>query len=189
MGSRTIQVPRPSKPIVSGSSPLGRAPLSLHARFQLFVDSRNPRGCWPWIGRFSGKYGALSANGESHPAHRLAWEIANGKAVPRGVVIRHACNHPWCVNPKHLRAGTQGDNMRDKLLSGRTSKGSKNGRAKLTEDLARVLQRRMAKGERKTDLAAEYGVSRRALRFLESGKNWAHIHARPEQQELLGGAA
>jgi hypothetical protein len=31
-----------------------------------------------------------------------------------GWVIRHACDNPRCINPLHLKIGTQADNMHDR---------------------------------------------------------------------------
>ena len=182
---------RPSKSGVPSSNLGGRTVptprLTPVARFHLFVDARDKKSCWPWLGsRNDAGYGSFYLNNRRVMAHRAAFGFAYGPLTP-GVVIRHACNNAWCVNPRHLRAGTQADNMRDKVVAGRQAKGSKNGRAKLTEKTAREALRRMAKGERKTDLALELGVSRRALRFLESGAKWKHVHAAPVQMEVLRG--
>lgn len=160
-------------------------PLSPLTRFMLFVDARGPSSCHAWLGpRQADGYGSARISGRWRRAHRVAYELFR-EPIPAGAVVRHVCNNRWCVNPRHLRVGTQGDNMRDKLVSGRSARGSKNGRSKLTEKVARETLRRMAKGERKTDLAIELGVSRRALRFLESGRNWKAVHARPEQLAVL----
>ena len=47
-------------------------------------------------------------------AHRFVWEQHNGP-IPEGMVIRHTCDVPDCVNPEHLLLGTQADNIRDKV--------------------------------------------------------------------------
>ena len=51
-------------------------------------------------------------------AHRFAWLLWRGE-VPDGMFILHSCDVRPCVNPDHLRVGTQADNMQDKLRRGR----------------------------------------------------------------------
>lgn len=51
-------------------------------------------------------------------AHRFAVD------VPQGMVVRHTCDNPGCVNPEHLRIGTQADNLRDASERGRVRNGN-----------------------------------------------------------------
>lgn len=44
-------------------------------------------------------------------AHRIAFELARGP-IPAGLVIDHLCRNTSCVNPDHLEAVTQGENVR-----------------------------------------------------------------------------
>lgn len=74
-----------------------------------------PNGCWEFTGYVSPSgYGQL---GRNIPAHRVAWEVANGKPVPTGLHVDHQCHnldpecvaddecaHRRCVNPDHLEA-------------------------------------------------------------------------------------
>jgi len=50
--------------------------------------------------------------------HRIVWSIHNGP-IPEGLVVRHSCDVPRCIEPAHLLIGTQLDNMRDKRERGR----------------------------------------------------------------------
>ena len=52
------------------------------------------------------------------PAHRLAWEKANGP-IPKDMLVCHTCDVPACVNVAHLFLGTHTDNARDKISKGR----------------------------------------------------------------------
>jgi hypothetical protein len=56
-------------------------------------------------------------------AHREAWKKVNGP-IPRGGVIMHTCDNPLCVNPEHLKLGSQADNMRDAQAKGRLVKSA-----------------------------------------------------------------
>lgn len=78
--------------------------------------------CWPWNGAQSGHgYGLFTMpNGEPVLAHRLAFFIETG-IDPGGMVVRHGCDNPICVNPHHLMIGTQKENMRDAGEAGRMS--------------------------------------------------------------------
>lgn len=52
-------------------------------------------------------------------AHRLVFEQTWGITIPDGMVVRHTCDNPGCVNPLHLQLGTTADNMRDRSDRGR----------------------------------------------------------------------
>jgi len=73
--------------------------------------------CWVWLGARNRRgYGTHNARSW---AHRTSWEWTNGRSVPKGFVVCHACDNPTCVNPDHLWLGTQGDNVRDAVQKGR----------------------------------------------------------------------
>lgn len=75
--------------------------------------------CWKWQGALvSTGYGQLRWFGRLTPAHRVAYELANGE-IPEGLLIRHTCDNPPCCNPAHLLTGTPADNARDRTERGR----------------------------------------------------------------------
>lgn len=51
-------------------------------------------------------------------AHRAAYQLFVGP-IPAGKIVMHTCDQPRCVNPDHLKVGTQADNMADKMAKGR----------------------------------------------------------------------
>ena len=69
-------------------------------------------GCWLWLGAVNHSgYGRLYAERRDSRAHRVAYEICVGP-IPSGMVIDHLCRNKRCVNPAHLEAVTQGENVR-----------------------------------------------------------------------------
>jgi hypothetical protein len=60
----------------------------------------------------------LDGRQDTRYAHRLAFELAYGP-IPSGLQIQHHCDTPPCVNPDHLYAGTQAQNMRDRTARDR----------------------------------------------------------------------
>lgn len=95
-------------------------------RFWSKVDRDGPRildgPCWVWgAATDSNGYGVFRLNGHSRRTHPVSWELHNGEPVPLGLVVRHRCDHPPCVNPHHLLAGTHADNVADKVLRGRAA--------------------------------------------------------------------
>ena len=69
-------------------------------RCLLWTSSRNRQG-----------YGRMKMRGYVS-AHRLAWMLVNGP-IPAGLLVRHLCDNPSCVEASHLAIGTQKDNMQD----------------------------------------------------------------------------
>ena len=149
---------------------------NLTERFMAKVR-KDPGGCWVWTASARVGYGCISVGGRNQIAHRVAYELFVGP-IPRSAVVMHTCDRPRCVNPAHLRVGTQADNLRDASAKGRTSGGAKGERhhqAKLTASqvatLRDLLARPMRRGERKI-LAAQYGIHRSTLGRIKRGELW-----------------
>ena len=101
--------------------PLGRRiAVPWQERFAAFAPSSGD-GCWLWRGMLTDTgYGILRVGTRMVRAHRMAWQIATGSEVPSGNVVMHTCDTPRCVNPAHLRVGTQAENNQDRASKGRS---------------------------------------------------------------------
>lgn len=133
--------------------------------------------CHVWTGRRDRDgYGLFQEFYRSYRAHRTAWEEANGRPVPRGYVVRHACDNPSCVNPAHLTIGRQRDNVADRQRRGRQASGSRNGRSKLNEIQVAAVKRILADGvSSRARLARAIGVHPRTLHDIEHGRIWTNV--------------
>ena len=146
------------------------------------VPARRPElgPCWVWTGNTLGVgYGAIwvAAYGRQIGAHRLSWELANGRP-PGPMNVLHACDNIACVNPAHLSLGTQADNVRDMDTKGRrrtvAPRGELQHLAKLTG--ADVLAMRLvAHLARRPDIAPAFGVSKSTVANVLTRRTWKHI--------------
>jgi len=129
--------------------------------------------CWP-VNTALNKdgYAAIRIAGKKTRAHRAMFALFfPGVPAP---VVRHMCHRPNCINPAHLRAGTQHDNVMDRVLAGRGGdlRGERNGRAKLTP--AQIAEIRNS-AESGAAIARRLGISKNMACRIRRGLAWAHI--------------
>lgn len=147
-------------------------PLEERFRMNISVDEN---GCWIWCGSTAGtagiKYGVIMHKKKLLAAHRLSWEMKNGK-IPEGALICHKCDVPLCVNPDHLFTGSHQDNANDMVSKGRQTNGSRHPNSKLTE-----MAVKMIRGRSMSDLefSRMFGVSENCVWEARIGKTWKHI--------------
>lgn len=96
---------------------------SIVERFWNHVERAGDYECWIWSGAkwCQSGYGKITfgpRGAKKKAAHRLSYELHRGP-IPTGAVIMHSCDNTMCVNPAHLVAGTQAQNMADKMDKGR----------------------------------------------------------------------
>lgn len=120
------------------------------------------------------RYGAIEIEGVTHMAHRLAYETWVGP-IPDGLIVRHKCDNPPCINPEHLETGTYADNAHDRDSRGRDGiakiTGDLSSSAKLTDAQVRDIRKRLPLYEgRQVELAREYGVSDGHISAIKHGR-------------------
>ena len=110
-------------------------------------------------------YGRIHRKGQDPMLHRQVWVDAHGP-IPMGMVIRHKCDNPACVNIEHLEIGTQQDNVRDRDERGRTATGLRNGRAKVTPEMIEIIRYSPLSSR---ELGAALGISHTSVQWARRG--------------------
>lgn len=132
-----------------------------------------PNGCIEWTKGKSGEgYGVISINGKQVYVHRFFYEQYVGP-IPEGMKVLHSCDNPPCVNPKHLRTGTDAENVADRVIRGRSKSP---GPRKLTEEQVRSIHERRASGAAVAILVKEFEVSRATIYHILQGRTRTHLH-------------
>lgn len=159
---------------------------SFSCRFWSKADKSGPphpqlgTPCWLWTaGRSAGGYGHFARHMTGLPAfaHRISWEITHG---PTDLHVLHRCHTPACINPTHLYAGTQSENLKESGRAGRWP-----GK-KLCADSVRNILAGLAAGKKGVDLAEEHRVSPRMITSIKQRKAWAHVDVSSSSGEHMG---
>jgi hypothetical protein len=130
---------------------------------------------WPF-GRTAGGYGEVYWEGRQSLAHRVMCELAHGAPPDTADVVAHSCGkgHEGCVNPRHLRWATYGENVSDQIEHGTISRGEDRPAAKLTE--AGVREIRALRGRmRQVDIANIFGVSQAVVSKVQLRLAWSWV--------------
>ena len=99
----------------------------MQTEYERFSNLVQKQECWEWMGTtYRGNYGhfrrKIDGIWKMYKAHRYSYEYFNGP-IPNGLIIRHSCDNPKCVNPAHLLVGTHKENSQDMIKRGRKGYG------------------------------------------------------------------
>ena len=164
-----------------GRDVLSKSSDSIKARFWGKVDVRADGDCWLWLGTLGrGQYGKFKIGAQSYRASRLSLGARLGRDLGKGEFACHHCDNPPCVNPSHLFAGSQLENMADAVKKGRTYRwngrraGTDNPRAKLTEyDVLEI--RRLCGVESARSISKRFGICVRTISDIRTRRTWSNL--------------
>jgi len=114
-------------------------------------------------------YGHMSVDKNDVQAHRVSYTINVGP-IPDGLIVRHKCDNPPCVDPSHLELGTHGDNAQDRMR--RTYTSACNPSAKLTDAEVSEIRAGLGRGETSRSLAEKFGVGGSSISRIKLGTHW-----------------
>jgi hypothetical protein len=139
--------------------------------------------CWLWTGetvasRGGTKYGRFFAWGSKRQAHRVSYALFNGP-LDDGVLALHLCHVPLCVNPDHLEAGGQRENMWDRDITGRTAMGERHGRTRHPDELVRQV---LAARGTPSEIGKRLGLSRSYVANIQAGRGRAYLNPKYAHQ-------
>jgi hypothetical protein len=140
-------------------------------------------GCWLWMGHADAcGYGMLWVDSANKRATHISLERFAGEPRPPGAFALHSCDRPECVNPAHLRWGSQKENIADATNRGRRGsvippllRGERNNHAVFTEAQIMAVRQARANGERMVALAQRYGVCYGTIKAIIYGWTWKHL--------------
>lgn len=91
---------------------------TLQERLLRAVAVNSETGCWEWQrAKNQHGYGRVGQDGKNRFAHRVSYEAFVGP-IPDGLNVCHRCNNKGCVNPEHLYAASQRQNIIDAWRDG-----------------------------------------------------------------------
>lgn len=143
---------------------------SLRDKHEMWTDrSHGLTACHKWTGPCDKNgYGHLVHRGQAWLAHRLGFFLNLRLLGPKEFLL-HQCDNPPCQNLLHLFVGTQAQNIQDAVDRDRVAHGERNGKAKLTEPMVRLIRASSLSGAR---LAPSLGVTYHAVLDVRKGRTW-----------------
>lgn len=147
----------------------GPKPKPVAERFWAKVHKTD--SCWLWTASLTFGYGSFWDGKGQVRAHRFAYELLVDP-IPEGLQLDHLCRIRHCVNPDHLEAVTNAENVQRGVV------------AKLNWTLVREIRAAHRTGETGKSLAARFGVSEMTISYVVRGVVWAEddasLYARDE---------
>lgn len=133
--------------------------------------------CWQWNGATSEDgYGYFRVSGKTVKAHRWLYQFVVA-SIGDGLVLRHRCDNPACVNPDHLEPGSILQNVQDAIERGRRVdlQGAAHGRAKISDADVVEIRRRASLGESCRRISADYPISKSQIERIVNRTKWSHL--------------
>jgi len=136
-----------------------------------YQDGSMIDSCWNWQGADKNFYGKIKYGRENYSAHKMAYIIFNGP-IRSDQIVRHICDNPSCMNPKHLILGNYQDNSMDMV------KRNRHGSKRLNEECVKVIKWMLKYKPSRglvNKLANLHNVSPGLISNIGTGRKWAWV--------------
>lgn len=129
---------------------------------------------WPFeVTRYG--YGTVKHNGKKRVASRVMCEVAHGEPLLVNYEAAHSCGngHLACMNQKHLRWATKGENMKDAIRHGTCRRGRLKI-AKVTEkQVEQILSLRGKKKQK--EIGEMFGITQAHVAKIHTRGLWGYV--------------
>lgn len=147
---------------------------------QILARTIRDGDCMIWQGPKTYKgYGTIRMDGKKIRVHRIVCKETYGPPPDEKPLALHSCDTPPCVNPAHLRWGSNRENIADMDARGRGRRpiirGEQHVRSKLTEADVVAIRAMRAQGVRTKTIALQFGVAARTIAAIAQRKKWKHV--------------
>lgn len=141
--------------------------------------SAGPDACWPWTAYVNTTgYGQVHVpkseraliNRRTASAPSVACAMSYGPR-PDGMHVLHSCDNRLCVNPRHLRWGTQAENNKEAWARGRQQSGERHHQARYSDAEVREVIAAVQAGARPADLSQARGIPERRIYKWVAGES------------------
>ena len=135
--------------------------------------------CWIWQGKKNPDgYGIFTVGRKFVAAHRYSFYVFTHPPGP--LQVRHSCDTPSCVNPRHLLEGTAIDNAQDCVARGRkgqlgttkpSAAGTRNHNSKFSqENVAQI--KALLPTKNNCQIAKQFGVTPAVIWKIRNGETY-----------------
>lgn len=124
----------------------------------------------------SNRYPPVRVAGRLRPASRVVLEAIRGPLPADKPMALHSCVGVFnCIEPEHLRAGDHRDNAADMVRAGRSIRGTRHPRHRLTARRVREARAARRRGVPVQAIADRLGLPRSTVSGAIRGVNWGWL--------------
>jgi len=136
-----------------------------------FTEENKNSGCLEWTRCLNtdGYPRAIFGTNANGKVHRVVYELYNKRDI-KGLVVRHKCDNPKCINPLHLDIGFPKDNIRD------MDERQRRGNSKLSHKEVLAIRDLYTSGNYlQKDLAKMFGIDHRTVSSIICFTHFKHV--------------